>query len=451
VDREGRARQALCYCAQNCSSVPYVEGSANRLLALAFAVAVALMAKSSAAQPLATNPPPGKPAGNATPAPISLTSQMPNCETGWVTRVYRDARSSVVRIDSADGLGTGFLFYSPRYVATAFHVVELGRGLTITAADGSQQNAEVVLVDRAHDLAILELEHPIANARPLEPSFDPAPVGTPVLVIGHPFALLDRFNQNLQGLLYWSATQGIVSERSDEFLQVDAAVNPGNSGGPLLGCDGRMLGLVSAKLEAEAIGFAVPAARVTALVREMGHQPRYVGRWSTQWQVDLQLALDPTFTWYGFGLGFNVIAYDRLTTTLRGGLMWASSSVGDGPVLDHSGFRGIFELTEAYRFLLFERPFPFYFNVGAGLAFTIDRINETSLAEQPTSPTCAPANTPQCTQVYASHGHSLDRTLWPMAVASFLVTQSLELSYAFQVNTSSFSDSTHRVLIGIAF
>ena len=162
-----------------------------------------------------------------------------------------------MRIDNAEGLGTGFLVTSA-YLVTAFHVVALGRPLRVTAADGTEQAGRVVATDRAHDLALLELEHPIAGAAPLVAETQPAPVGTPVIAIGHPFALLDRVNRTLDGLLYWTATQGIISERSEEFVQTDAAVNPGNSGGPLLACDGHVLGLVTAKLGGEGVGFAVP-------------------------------------------------------------------------------------------------------------------------------------------------------------------------------------------------
>jgi serine protease Do len=200
-----------------------------------------------------------------TPTPTATsTDSTSSCEPGWITRVYKDARPSVVRIENARGIGTGFLIFSRRYVATALHVVASGRKLTVTATDGSQQGARVVVTDALHDLALLELERPL-EAPPLEPSSLAAQVGTPVLVIGHPLSPFDRSNRNLEGLLDWTATEGIVSERNDEFLQTDAAVNPGNSGGPMLACDGRVLAIITAKAGGEGIGFAVPIGRVTAI------------------------------------------------------------------------------------------------------------------------------------------------------------------------------------------
>jgi hypothetical protein len=371
--------------------------------------------------------------------PVAAAGTM--CEPGWIARTYRDTRASVVRIENADGLGSGFVFYSPRYVATAFHVVALGREITVTSADGARQPATIALVDQAHDLAILQLEHEIAGARPLVPNTDPLPIGTPVLIIGHPFALLDRYNQSLQGLLYWTATQGILSGRSEGYLQTDAAVNPGNSGGPLLSCDGRVLGVVSAKLEAEAIGFAVPTQHLLGLTKEIGRQGPYLGRVTGGWQVDLWLQADPSFTWLGFGLGFQVVAYDRWSTALRGGPLWASSTPPDGPVLDTGGFRLFAELSESYRLLLLQHPLPIYLTLGLGVAGSIDRISTTTLSTQAMQPT----------QPIAIRGHSTSYLLWPDVLASLLLGQSLEIGYAYQANLKDLGPSTHRVLLGISF
>src|SRR5215472_4068029 len=119
------------------------------LLSFAFLVSATLCSTQGYAQ---------QPAVPAPPVPVAVAV---NCEPGWIARVYRDTRASVVRIENVDGLGTGFVFYTPRYVATAFHVISIGREITVTSADGARQQATVALVDPAHDLAILLLEHPI--------------------------------------------------------------------------------------------------------------------------------------------------------------------------------------------------------------------------------------------------------------------------------------------------
>jgi hypothetical protein len=386
----------------------------------------------------------------------------PVCAQDWATRVYKETRASVVRIDNAEGLGTGFIVYNPRYVATAFHVVAIGREVRITAADGSHQTASIVATDPEHDLALLELEHAIPGGAPLLPESQLAPVGSPVLAIGHPFALLNRVNKSLDGLLDWTATQGIISGRSDEFVQTDAAVNPGNSGGPLLGCDGRVLGLVTAKLGGEAIGFAVPMARVEALVASVGKQPPYKGRWQPDGIVGIQAQLDPSYTWFGVALGLGVIAYDRWTTELRGGLLWATSTPGTsplssaetsngGPVLSSDGFRILGELDETYRALLFDRPFPGYFLFGLGVAGTIDRLTQVTLGTTPITPGCTPLDSLACQKVTAVNTHQTNKRLWPMVTAGFLFGGSLEVTYAFEMNVDTVADSEHRILVAVPF
>jgi S1-C subfamily serine protease len=397
------------------------------------------------------------PSGSAPTQP----RQPDSCDPSWAIRVYREARTSVVRIDNAEGLGSGFVVFAPRYVATAFHAVALGRPLTVTAADGSTQRGRVVATDQAHDLALLELEHAISGATPLVVETLPLPVGSPVLVIGHPFALLDRMNRTFDGLLYWSATQGIISERSEEFVQTDAAVNPGNSGGPLLSCDGHVLGLVTAKLGGEAIGFAVPAARLNALVQRIGKERPYSGRLAAEVLVGIQGQLDKSFSWLGVGVGIGAVVHDRWTTELRGGLLWATSTPESSlSVLSSTGFRILGELDESYRFLLFERPFPGYLLVGVGVAGTIDRLSQTTLGEAPVTPGCTPLDSLACNQIIGIQTHQTNRRLWPMATAGFLLAGTIELTYAFQANLGSsrsggvsfdVADSEHRLLLAIPF
>jgi S1-C subfamily serine protease len=433
-----------------------------RAVAVALVLLGVLLAPPAKAQPLAPRPTPRvappeplsappPPGAVLRPAPVALADQTA-CDPNWAVRVYRESRLSVVRIDNADGLGTGFVVFSPRYVATAFHVVALGRPLSITAADGSVQGARIVATDPRHDLALLELDHPIRGAVPLVTEPLPAPVGTPVLVIGHPFALLDRVNRTLDGLLYWSATQGIISERSDEFVQTDAAVNPGNSGGPMLTCDGHLIGLVTAKLGGEAIGFAVPMARVDALLARVGKEAPYTGRWTGEAEVGIQGMIEPSFFWAGFSVGLGFLVHDRWATQFRGGLLWAASTPSQPEsVISTTGFRILGELDETYRFLLFERPFPGYLLAGIGVAGMIDRLSQTTLGTLPVTPGCKPLDSLACNQIVGVQGHQTNKRLSPLATAGFLFAGSLELTYAFEWNVDSVASSSHRILLAVPF
>jgi S1-C subfamily serine protease len=413
------------------------------------------MAPSASADPVSARPkphvappppaPPPSPPEPAPPPPPVLLTEQTACDPNWAVRVYKESRASVVLIDNAEGLGTGFVVFSPRYVATAFHVVSLGRPLSITAADGTVQGARIVATDRRHDVALLELDRPIRGAVPLVTEPLPAPVGTPVLVIGHPFALESRINRSLDGLLYWSATQGIISARSDEFVQTDAAVNPGNSGGPMLTCDGHLIGLVTAKLGGEAIGFAVPMAYVDALLAKVGKEGPYAGRWTGEVELGVQGMIEPSYFWLGFSVGLGFLVHDRWATQLRGGLLWATNlpSMPDS-VISNTGFRILGELDETYRFLLFERPFPGYFFAGFGVAGMIDRLSQTTLG-------CTPLDTMACNMIVANQTHQTNKRLSPLATVGFILAGSLELSYAFEWNVDSVESSSHRILLAVPF
>ena len=185
--------------------------------------------------------------------------------------LYEKTRHAVVRIETDHGLGTGFFYHSPQHVATAYHVIENARSIMIALDDDRRLEARVVAWDERYDLAILRIEG-LAPGRPiLQPFTDPIEVGMPVAVLGHPYADLSRLMPQLRGLLNWSLTQGIVGAVSESWIQTDSAVNPGNSGGPLLAHDGRLLGVISARLrEAEAIGLVTHVDRLEDLTKRIG-------------------------------------------------------------------------------------------------------------------------------------------------------------------------------------
>lgn len=144
-----------------------------------------------------------------------------------------EATGSVVGVLAGAGTGTGFVVDGG--VLTAAHVVQDAEDVTIRW-DGDDRPGRVIRVDAALDLALVEVE--LAGAAPLV--LDPEPeLGEPVTVVA-----VDPF-------IGPALTRGIVSampvEAGVQLLQVDAAVNPGTSGGPVLGDDGRVLGLVISK------------------------------------------------------------------------------------------------------------------------------------------------------------------------------------------------------------
>ncbi len=171
------------------------------------------------------------------------------------------------------GRGSGVIISPDGYIATNNHVVRVGDRIapriTVTLQDGRQFVAQVLGTDRRNDLAVLKIDARNLPAAQLGDS-DKLQVGDWVIAVGNPFGLGT------------TVTAGIVSainrqiERSDlpkGFIQTDAAINQGNSGGALADSRGRLVGINTAIFSPVGanvgIGFAIPVNRVRQVVREI--------------------------------------------------------------------------------------------------------------------------------------------------------------------------------------
>jgi len=177
----------------------------------------------------------------------------------------------------ARALGSGLIVESDGYVVTNNHVVEGADSIAVTLADGREFDAKLVGTDPKTDLALLK----VSADKPL-PSVqlgnsEAVRVGDWVLAIGNPFGLGG------------TATFGIISAIGrdiqsgpyDNYLQIDAPINSGNSGGPVFNVDGEVIGVNTAIFSPNGgnvgIGFAIPAAqvqKVTAELKTNGHVTR---------------------------------------------------------------------------------------------------------------------------------------------------------------------------------
>jgi putative serine protease PepD len=174
---------------------------------------------------------------------------------------------------TVQGLGSGWLFDSNGHVVTNQHVVDDAEKVTVAFQDGTEVSARVVGSDRSTDVAVLELEDVPDSATPLElGSTSALELGDPLVAIGSPLGL--------QG----TVTSGIVSglgrdiEAPDGFtidgaVQTDAALNHGNSGGPLLDLDGRVVGM-NAQIASDSgansgIGYAIPVETVRSIAEQL--------------------------------------------------------------------------------------------------------------------------------------------------------------------------------------
>ncbi|HET7086932.1 MAG TPA: DegQ family serine endoprotease [Rhizomicrobium sp.] len=170
-------------------------------------------------------------------------------------------------------LGSGFIIDPSGYIVTNNHVIEDSDQITVSLQDGTQMPAKVVGRDTKTDLALLKIQ----PKKPLPSTkfgdSDKARVGDWVIAIGDPFGIGS------------TVTAGIVSARNrninagpyDDFIQTDAPINKGNSGGPLFDMDGNVVGINSAIFSPSGgsvgIGFAIPAN----LAREVVGQLRQFG------------------------------------------------------------------------------------------------------------------------------------------------------------------------------
>jgi hypothetical protein len=362
--------------------------------------------------------------------------ESPACETGWMGRVYQATKPAVVRIDRSDGaLGTGFVFHSSRHVATALHVVELGRSVRVQFSNGRTIAAQVAATDSEHDLAILWLSED-SGITPLSLRTEVAP-GEPVVAIGNPYGTLADMVDGFQGLLNFSLSQGIVSAKTDRYVQTDAMLSPGNSGGPMLTCDGRVVAVADRKVGG--LGFGVSVVNLSHLEPELARPSLFLGSWSFR-DFGLAFVLDQDATrWIGPGVTGSLVAYDRIALTLRVGFLVGVSGTGDGTVTSSSATRFFTEAGLGWRTLFF----PFgryhtYLTLGAGAALKSDHRSETRIRLDGASPPSIVGET-QSSSAFA---------VTPLFYASVQVSF-LRISYAFLPDFRDFGTVTHRASLGL--
>lgn len=159
------------------------------------------------------------------------------------------------------GLGSGIIIDPEGYILTNYHVAGSATKMEVTLADGSRLSATLVGVDPKTDLAVIKVSPPGPLPRVAFGDSDRALVGEWVIAIGVPRALEKTVTQ---GIISAKHRTGITEPTSfQDFLQTDAAMNPGNSGGPLLNLYGQVIGVNAAISTSsggsEGIGFTIPS------------------------------------------------------------------------------------------------------------------------------------------------------------------------------------------------
>jgi putative serine protease PepD len=224
-------------------------------------------------------------------APPALAQRAPDSLAGVVARVMPSVVTVHADGDQGESLGSGFIISTEGYVLTNEHVVSdvPDEAVRVTFSDHSTVSAKVVGRDVESDLAVLKVTR--AGLRPVElGDSDAVAVGDPVLAIGSPLALSGTVTYGIVSALDRTMTGGDAAgpPRYYAAIQTDAAVNHGNSGGPLFDAAGRVIGINSmikslAGNEDESgnigLAFAIPinqARRIAGEIIDSGRAKRTV-------------------------------------------------------------------------------------------------------------------------------------------------------------------------------
>jgi serine peptidase DegS len=190
---------------------------------------------------------------------------------------YRSRREEVPRFRVEQAVGSAVVIDPEGYLVTNFHVIAEATEIQVQMSDGRVANPEIVGVDAETDLALLKVDLGVLPAIPMGSSAQ-LRIGDIVLAIGNPVGLAS------------SVTQGIVSATGrnyllelttfQDFIQTDAAINAGNSGGALVNVNGELIGINTAilaeTLSTEGIGFAIPVDLVRGVVDEIRQHGRVI-------------------------------------------------------------------------------------------------------------------------------------------------------------------------------
>lgn len=178
------------------------------------------------------------------------------------------------------GLGSGFIISPDGYIVTNEHVVNRATEIVVTLPNGHKYNAQLVASDYISDIALLKIDAKVSLPYAILGDSDDLIIGEWAIAIGNPFGLFDMGQPSVsQGII--SATDRDFGRQNDsrvykDMIQTDAAINAGNSGGPLVNSLGEVIGInafIYSGSESNAtnigLGFAIPINRAKKIVSEL--------------------------------------------------------------------------------------------------------------------------------------------------------------------------------------
>jgi S1-C subfamily serine protease len=216
---------------------------------------------------------------------------------------------SVVLLLTGPAWCTGVVIDEKGTVATAYHCVASGLKSEIRTRNGDQFIGKMVAADPKNDVALVFASDLAGAAPPLKIRENPPRQGESLYGLGHPFAPEAGRTMAMEGMLQWSVSSGIVSAVGPRLIQTDAALNPGNSGGPAVDEEGRIIGIVSRKLGGDNVAFLSSAENLSKLIERKTKPMVFGGQLSMGLSSLAPAELNSA---PGFGLSLGAIIRDRL-------------------------------------------------------------------------------------------------------------------------------------------
>jgi len=180
--------------------------------------------------------------------------------------IIEDSIKSVVTIVTDISQGTGFIITSDGYIVTNYHVVQNAKAAGVYTYDGKNNKVDLIGYNSDFDIALLKIE---GNYNQLELSnSDNIQVGEKVIAIGNPLGLQFSVSEGIVSAVHRIGPNGL-----NAYIQTDAALNPGNSGGPLINKQGEVIGINNFKIgDGESLGFALESNYIIGAVNEIANQ-----------------------------------------------------------------------------------------------------------------------------------------------------------------------------------
>jgi len=203
----------------------------------------------------------------------AVASNSPMSINAIYRRAYRGVVEITARGSGSSAEGSGFVYDSSGHIVTNEHVVDGAESFSVKFWNGKTYGAQLVGGDSSTDLALVKVNAPASQLYPLTlGSSSKLAVGDPVVAIGSPFGLEETVTSGIVSALHRSINSPANFAISDT-IQTDAAINHGNSGGPLLNAQGQVIG-VNAQIRSDSgdnagVGFAIPSDTVPSIAGQL--------------------------------------------------------------------------------------------------------------------------------------------------------------------------------------